>query len=32
MDNNRGCHSFTNVDEIRVKHLALDLDVDFTAK
>lgn len=31
-DNNRDYHSFANVDEIRVKHLALDLDVDFAAK
>ncbi|RTR37492.1 M1 family peptidase [Shewanella canadensis] len=31
-DNNHDYHSFSNVDEVRVRHLALTLDVDFHAK
>ncbi|QFU23872.1 M1 family metallopeptidase [Shewanella eurypsychrophilus] len=31
-DNNHDYHSFANVDEVRVKHLVLDLNVDFDRK
>ncbi|WP_394147545.1 M1 family metallopeptidase [Shewanella atlantica] len=31
-DNNHDYHSFSNVDEVAVRHLALTLDVDFSAK